>query len=141
MQSETTDLRLDWELAYAGLRVILGLNIALHGITRILSGSAAFAASLVTAFAHTPLPAWAVQNFALVLPWAEAAVGLLVLFGVASRFAYLFGMLEIALLTFGSTLKQDWDAAGLQLTYALIYAVLLATRSNNRFSIDRLLKQ
>jgi thiosulfate dehydrogenase [quinone] large subunit len=141
MQSETGDLGLDRDLAYAGLRVILGLNIALHGITRVVAGPSAFAAGLVVAFAHTALPAWAVRDFALALPWAEAVVGSMVLFGAASRFAYVFGMVEIALLTLGSTLRQDWNAAGLQLTYALIYAVLLAMRSCNRFSIDSLLRR
>lgn len=84
----------------------------------------------------TPLPLWSVQLFALCLPWAEALVGLAVLFGVATRLALVVGVLELVLLTFGSTLRQDWDAAGIQLSYALVYAVLLAALEYNVYSID-----
>jgi hypothetical protein len=39
-------------------------------------------------------------------------------------------------LTFGSTLRQDWTAAGWQLLYAFAYATLLAFREYNRYSVD-----
>ena len=125
-------------IAYALLRFVLGLNIAVHGISRLYTGAPAFAHAMVSMFAHTPLPSWSVYAFGMALPWVEAATGTCVLFGVASRWAYVFGLLEIAALTFGTTLRQDWESAGLQLTYALIYAGLLATRKYNRISIDGL---
>ncbi len=124
-------------LATPLLRVILGVNIAVHGLSRILAGPSMFAHALAAKFAPTPLSPRTVIAFALSLPWVEAAVGTLVLFGLASRTAYSIGMLVIAALTFGATLTQDWDAAGLQLIYALIYTVLLATCSNNCYSVDR----
>jgi len=126
----------DRRLAYTLLRVIIGVNIALHGITRIAMGTDSFAHSLVPMFAKTPLPAWSVYAFGLCLPWAEALTGLLVLAGAASRVAYVLGMLQLAALTFGVALRQDWPTASLQLTYALVYCVLLAGRSYNRYSID-----
>ena len=126
----------DRRLAYALLRVILGINIALHGITRIAMGTDAFAHTLMPMFAKTPLPGWSVYAFGLCLPWAEAITGLLVLAGAASRFAYVLGMLQLAALMFGVGLRQDWPTASLQLTYALIYFVLLAGRSYNRYSVD-----
>jgi thiosulfate dehydrogenase [quinone] large subunit len=132
-----TDIaHVDRSLAYALLRLVLGLNIALHGISRIAAGTAVFAHGLVPMFEKTPLPAWSVYGFGLCLPWAEALTGLLIVFGLASRVAYVMGLLEIAALTFGSSLRQDWNAAGLQLTYALIYAILLAMRAYNRYSVD-----
>ena len=90
----------------------------------------------VTLFAKTPLPPASVYFYAASLPFAEAIIGLFVLFGVASRYAYLAGGLLILSLTFGSTLRQDWESAGLQLIYALLYAILLATRDYNKFSVD-----
>jgi thiosulfate dehydrogenase (quinone) large subunit len=77
-----------------------------------------------------------VYFYAASLPFAEAIIGLFVLFGVASRYAYVAGSLVILSLTFGSTLRQDWESAGLQLIYALLYAILLATREYNKFSVD-----
>jgi thiosulfate dehydrogenase [quinone] large subunit len=74
--------------------------------------------------------------FGLVLPWIEAALGLLILFGAATRYALIAASLTILVLTFGSCLRQDWESAGLQLIYAAIYSALLAFRRENAYSID-----
>lgn len=134
--NEAEDVQVDRHLAYALLRAIIGVNLAVHGISRLLAGPHAFAASLVGMFHATFLPAWSVMSFGLVLPWVEAAVGLLVLFGLATRFALIAASFTILVLTFGSTLRQDWESAGLQLIYAAIYAALLAFRRENAYSID-----
>jgi thiosulfate dehydrogenase [quinone] large subunit len=126
----------DKQLAYALLRLILGMNIAVHGLSRIYTGVKSFAEGMVPLFAKTPLPPASVYFYAASLPFAEAIIGLFVLFGVASRYAYVAGGLVILSLTFGSTLRQDWESAGLQLIYALLYAILLATREYNKFSLD-----
>jgi thiosulfate dehydrogenase [quinone] large subunit len=133
MESQHTT---DKQLAYALLRLILGMNIAVHGLSRIYTGVKPFAGGMVPLFAKTPLPPASVYFYAASLPFAEAIIGLFVLFGVASRYAYVAGSLLILSLTFGSTLRQDWESAGLQLIYALLYAILLATREYNKFSID-----
>jgi len=126
----------DKQLAYALLRLILGTNIAVHGLSRIYTGVKPFAEGMVPLFAKTPLPPASVYFYAASIPFAEAIIGLFVLVGVASRYAYIVGSLEILSLTFGATLRQDWESAGLQLIYALLYAILLATREYNKFSID-----
>ena len=134
-QSELTSMT-DLRLAYGLLRVILGVNIAVHGVSRINMGVRSFAQGLVPLFAKTPLRPGAVYAYAAALPFAEAAVGFFVLLGIESRFAYVLGLLLILSLTFGATLRQDWESAGLQLIYALTYAVLLALRGYNSFSVD-----
>jgi len=127
----------DYSAAYALLRATLGVNIAMHGISRILGGVGAFAAGLEKQFAATALPNFAVAAFAHALPWAEAAIGLLILFGAATQFALIAGALLILVLTFGTNLHQDWQVAGLQLIYAVVYALLIAFRRYNAFSLDR----
>ena len=127
---------MDRQLAYGLLRLILGTNILIHGVSRLYMGVEAFARALVPLFAKTPLPPSVVYAYASALPVAEAILGLCVLFGVGSRYAYVGGLLLIASLTFGAALRQDWDSAGLQLIYALLYAILLASREYNVFSID-----
>ena len=129
----------DVTLGYTLLRITLGINIAGHGISRILAGQSHFAAALVKQFDSTPLPHFAVAGFAYALPWMEALVGLAVLLGAATRIALVAGALLIVALTFGSTLHQDWDVAGLQLIYAAVYFALLALRQYNLFSVDRVL--
>jgi thiosulfate dehydrogenase [quinone] large subunit len=128
----------DANLAYCMLRATLGLNICIHGVSRILQGSAAFANSLVGMFQKTPLPAWSVHLVGLGLPWTEMILGALVLVGMRLRFALAAGSLLIFILTFGSALRQDWDIAGL-LTYAAVYAALLAFREKDWFSLDSLM--
>jgi len=62
----------------------------------------------------------------------------LILVGAFTRFALLGGALLIVVLTFGATVDQDWDIAGLQLVYAVVYFGLLALVQRNRLSLDYL---
>ncbi len=128
----------DTNLAYFMLRATLGLNICIHGVSRILQGPGVFANSLVGSFHKTPLPDWSVHLFGLGLPWVEMLLGGLVLFGLSLRLALFGGAFLIFLLTLGSSLLQDWNAAGLQLIYAMIYAGLLAFRAKDCLSVDSL---
>jgi thiosulfate dehydrogenase (quinone) large subunit len=131
-----TEKKTDRNLAYTFLRVFLGVNIAVHGASRIYSGVAAFATEQVSQFAKTPLPSQMVYLFSVSLPFAEALIGVLILVGLWSRLAYCVGFLLMINLTFGSTLRQDWTAAGWQLLYAFAYAALLAFREHNPYSVD-----
>jgi uncharacterized membrane protein YphA (DoxX/SURF4 family) len=75
------------------------------------------------------------------LPWLEALIGLLILCGAFTGIALVAGALLIAVLTFGSTLHQDWDVTGLQLIYAAVYFILIAFRRYNTLSLDRLFQR
>jgi thiosulfate dehydrogenase [quinone] large subunit len=136
--TSTMNREKDAALGYLLLRATIGTNIFIHGLSRILAGPSHFADALVLAFQHAPLPPGFVRLFALALPWAESIVGLLVLVGIRTRLALVAGSLLILTLTFGATLNQDWESAGLQLIYATVYASLLAFRHHNTFSVDGL---
>jgi thiosulfate dehydrogenase (quinone) large subunit len=124
------------KLAYGLLRITLGIDIALHGVSRLLAGSASFVATLTKQFAGTPLPHFAVQGFGYTLPWLETTIGLLILFGALTRLALVAGALLIAVLMFGSSLNQDWSIVGIQLTYAVVYFILISLHGYNAFSLD-----
>ena len=126
---------LDRRLAYAMLRFTLGLSILMHGLVRQPHLSA-FADATAKLFVNTPLPAFTVRLFALGLAFVEAAVGLLVLLGLWTRWALFFGALTMAALVFGTALRSEWNTLAIQLLYALIYAVLIATREYNQYSLD-----
>jgi thiosulfate dehydrogenase (quinone) large subunit len=128
-------------LAFLLLRLTLGINICMHGVSRIAAGPATFANSLVSIFQNTPLPVWSVHIFGLILPWAEAILGVLLLMGLWTLPALVCGALLILVLTFGTTLRQDWNTAGIQLIYAAVYAALLALNRWNDYSLDRLLSR
>lgn len=122
--------------AYALLRLAVGVNLTMHGISRLISGPGEFAAKLVIQFTHAPLPAWSVWGFALMLPSLETILGLLILLGLRTRAALIAATLLIAVLTFGSAIVQDWNSAGIQLTYAMAYSALLFLSRYNGWSID-----
>jgi thiosulfate dehydrogenase [quinone] large subunit len=136
MEISEVSRTMDRQLAYGLLRLILGMNILIHGVSRLYMGVKNFAQTLVPLFVKTPLPPGAVYAYASALPFVEAMIGLCVLLGFGSRYAYVCGLLLIASLTFGAALRQDWDSAGLQLIYALLYAILLASREYNVISLD-----
>jgi thiosulfate dehydrogenase [quinone] large subunit len=124
------------ELAYFLLRLTLGVNILMHGLSRILSGLSPFVAGMMKQFASTPLPPPLVHVFAYVLPWSELFIGVAILLGLWTRPALVLGALEIVVLTFGIALTQNWPTAAIQMTYAVVYAILLAFADYNRWSVD-----
>jgi thiosulfate dehydrogenase [quinone] large subunit len=128
----------DAAIAYAILRLSFGLNIMIHGVTRILAGHAAFLAYLNHYFEKTPLiPASFLPVFAMVLPPVETTLGALLILGLATRFSLIAGSVVLAGLVFGTNLAQDWNVAGLQLIYCFIYYFLLANRNElNGLSVD-----
>jgi len=92
-------------------------------------------------FQKTPLPGWSVYTFGYVLPIVETLVGASVLFGFQTRRALISGSVLMFVLTFGSTLRQDWPTVGIQLTYSVVYSLLLAGIHFNSYCVDRLVGQ
>jgi len=132
----------DPSLAYALLRLTLGLNICMHGTTRLLAGVGSFVAGMVKMFQNTLLPGAIVQPFGYFLPWLEAAIGFLIIIGLRTREALVGGAVLMLALTFGTALRQDWEVAGIQLLYSVVYAILIAALRYNSLSVDRrLLRQ
>jgi thiosulfate dehydrogenase (quinone) large subunit len=126
----------DQQLAYGFLRVVFGVNIFLHGLSRLLGNQADFLAYLSKQMARAPLPQFLLPPFAAVLPWVEAAIGLLLLLGLFTRVALLAGAALMIVLMAGAALAQDWDVAGIQLIYCVIYFLLLTYRERNFYSCD-----
>jgi thiosulfate dehydrogenase (quinone) large subunit len=133
------DWRADTSIAYAILRLTLGVNIGLRGIVRIAHGGAAFADGIVKQMEPTILPAAMVYGFAVTLIWVESAVGLMLIVGFQTRLALIVGGLMMTLLTFGTMQIENFQNAWLQLTYALVIFVVLVCRKWNLISLDALL--
>ena len=127
----------DSSLAYALLRVTLGLNIFMHGTSRLLGGISNFVSGMIKMFQNTVLPTAVIVPFGYALPWLEAALGLLIIVGFRTREALVAGALLMLGLTFGTALRQDWDVAGIQLLYSVVYAALIAALRYNSLSVDQ----
>ena len=125
-------------LGYATLRLAIGMSMLIHGLGRLPKLSA-FTQATVKLFAGSPLPAFAVAAFARITPPIELLIGLLVLFGFATRLGLTLGGLWMVVLIFGSTLIEKYDAVGIQLIYSLIFFHLLQHLDRNTLSIDGLI--
>lgn len=127
----------DRQLAYFILRFTFGVSILLHGLVPLMHLHS-FAVQVLHLFEKTPLPPEGVGLFALVLPFAQMIVGLLLTLGLWTRFTLVSGGLVMAMLVFGTALRSDGPALGIQMLYAAIYYLLLTRRIDNCFSIDHL---
>lgn len=125
----------DYAWAHALARLGLGINIALHGLTR-LPNLPGFADGLRDEFADSILPPALVTLSAYGIAISEAVIGILLLFGLFLRPTLVAGSLLMSLLLFGTCLIQNWSSAGIQMTYLAFYSVMLATMKYDRFSID-----
>ena len=128
-------------IAYALLRLALGINFFGHGFFRILSGVAAFAAHTAENMAKGPLPHGLTLGFAYCIPFTEVVLGVLLLAGLATRLALAAGALFMVALTFGTTSIQNWAAAGDQLVYSAVFFLLLWLVEANTISLDALLQR
>ncbi|MFZ0299414.1 MAG: DoxX family protein [Candidatus Sulfotelmatobacter sp.] len=124
------------EVAYLLLRVTLGANIFLHGFSRLIGNHAAFAAYIDKQMQNAPLPGSVLHFVAVVLPWCVGTVGFLMILGLWTSFALVVGSVLMLTLQIGSCLGQNWDVAGSQLVYVLLFFVLLTYRRRNRWSVD-----
>ena len=106
----------DAALAYAGLRLTFGVDMFVHGATRIASGPTRFATGLVAQIAPTPLPPTLVRPFGVVLPAVEAVLGVLLVVGLWTRGALVAGGLLMTVLVFGTGLQGRWDTVAMQHT-------------------------
>jgi thiosulfate dehydrogenase (quinone) large subunit len=125
------------EIAYLLLRVTFGANIFLHGLSRLIGNHAALTAHVETEMQNTPLPGFLVHLVAVVLPWCEGTVGLLMILGLWTSLALIVGSLLMLALQIGICLAQNWPVAGDQLMYVLLFFILLTYCDRNRWSVDR----
>lgn len=128
-------------LAYAFLRAALGVNFAGHGFVRIVNGVGSFAQTTADHLAKSLLPRGFVTGFGYLIPFIEAALGLALIFGMLTRVSLVCGALFMMALTIGVTSNQQWDVAGQQLLYSLVFFVLLFLNEFNEYSADTFIRR
>jgi thiosulfate dehydrogenase [quinone] large subunit len=128
-------------LAYALLRIAIGVNFAGHGLIRFHIGLSRFASSTAGHLSNSPLPHGFVLGFLQVVPVIETVVGIALVLGVLTRSVLVVSALLMIALTIGVTSNQQWDVASEQLIYSLVLFVLLFLYEHNQLSVDRLLRR
>lgn len=73
---------------------------------------------------------------AFLVPPVELIVGLLLILGLFTRIALVATLVLMAILMYGVTIVQNWDAASSQLIYNIVLFLLLAGLGYNRFALD-----
>ena len=126
MKNESTDeAGFDAALAHGLARVALGLNIAIHGYSR-LPNLVGFASGMVKQFAATFLPSPLVYITGFGIAIGEAVIGTVLVFGLLLRPTLVIGILLMLLLIFGSTLIEQWEIVSVPLITVAFYVGLLA---------------
>jgi thiosulfate dehydrogenase [quinone] large subunit len=129
---------LDCVLAFTTLRLALGINELLHGVTRIFMGAGltAFVNTTQTQFQNTVLPVWQVRAFATVVPIAELLIGVLLILGLWTRWALVVAAVLMLGIIFGTAMRGDWQIVFLQMFYSLLYSIMLMWRRYDAWSVD-----
>ncbi len=126
-------------VAFVAFRLVLGTNFFFHGLARMLGGGVeGFASGTTKAFAGTPLPPGLVHAFLAVLPYVELILGVLIFFGLFTRWALVIAQLLIAGLIFGTSMRSDWVTVSIQMIYAVALYLALANLDDNCCSLDKL---
>jgi len=126
-------------VAFVTFRLVIGTNFFFHGLARMLGGGVeGFASGTTKAFAGTPLPPGLVHAFLFVLPYVELILGVLIFFGLFTRWALIIAQLLIAALIFGTSLRSDWATVGIQMIYAIVLYLALSNLDDNCCALDRL---
>ncbi|WP_031426504.1 DoxX family protein [Flavimarina sp. Hel_I_48] len=123
------------QLAFLLARITIGINLFIHGLIRIPKLSS-FVAHVVEGFKGTYLPEVLVSGFAYTLPFIEFSIGLALILGLKTRFFAAAGAILIAVLIFGSGIKEDWMGVGSQMVYALFFFILLKNLEHNALALD-----
>jgi thiosulfate dehydrogenase [quinone] large subunit len=135
--------QLDYVLAFFTLRLALGINELMHGVTRIFMGPglSGFLAFTQNQFKDAPLPVWQVRSFATVVPICELLIGVLLIVGLWTRWALALAALLMVGIIFGTAMRSDWQLVFLQMFYSFLYALMLTWRRYDAWSVDAMMSK
>lgn len=125
------------EIAYALLRITVGVMFLFFGVGKFVQGLPKFVSGMEERFAQSWLPQALVTPFAYVLPFAEVAIGVLLVLGLFSVVVLVAAALLMMALTFGTVVEPDPATTARNVNYALVLFVLLFLVRYNGFSLDR----
>jgi thiosulfate dehydrogenase [quinone] large subunit len=126
------------EIAYALLRVTMGVIFLFYGIGKFMGGVGNFVGGMNQRFSGK-LPAAMVMPFAYAIPFCEVAAGALILFGLFTPLGLTLSGLLLIGLTFGTVMLGDAPTVAHNLQYALVNFALLWLVDLNRYSVDSML--
>jgi thiosulfate dehydrogenase [quinone] large subunit len=127
------------EVAYALLRLTLGIVFLFAGIGKFMGGLGNFVGGMNQHFSGK-LPAVMVMPFAYGLPFGEVTVGALIVIGLFTRFGLTISGLLLLGLTFGTVMLGDFPTVAHNVQYGLVNFILLWASEYNFYSVDRVVR-
>lgn len=124
------------ELAYALLRITLGVMFLFFGVGKFVQGLPKFVSGIEDRFAQSWLPPTLVTPFAYVLPFVEVTIGALLIIGLFTVAALVAAAVLMIALTFGTVVESNQATTARNVNYALIVFVLLFLVRYNAHSVD-----
>ena len=129
-----------FQMAYALLRITMGVNMFFHGFMRIISDTGAWVDGQVALFTDIAnpsfLPTLWVTIFLWILPFFELVFGALLALGLYTYWLSVTGALMMFVLIFGNTTRQAWGTVGNNMHYTIYFCILVAAQSYDWLSID-----
>lgn len=123
-------------IAFLLARICVGMSMFGHGAIR-LPEIQEFSAKMVENFQSSPLPDFMVLPFGYIIPIAELIIGILLLIGLFTKQALIGGAVLMALLIFGSSMRNEFGPISSQLIHAAFFIVpLLFVEKYNGYAID-----
>lgn len=127
------------ESNYFIFRLIMGMNMMIHGAGRLFGDYTDFLSRMKAMFAPTILPDFLVTFSSHLISPLEFIFGLLLVVGFKTRLSILVLNGVVLILISGVCLVQKWNLAGLQMGYALYLFFLGSNIKYNKISLDSLL--
>ena len=129
------------QLAFVTFRVSAGVALLMHGVTKLFVEYSVFVDSVANEFERTFLPVALVRAFAVLLPFYEITVGLMVGLGFFTRIGLAMGAALMPFLIFGMGLVQDWHVISSQMIYLIMFFLLLNNLKNDVYCLDQFLRK
>ncbi|HZE83140.1 MAG TPA: DoxX family membrane protein [Puia sp.] len=125
-------------VAYLLARLPIAMSMLGHGLIR-LTKIQAFSQEMSNEFSKSFLPDVLVVPFSFLLPYVELFIGILLLLGLFTRWAAIFGAVTMIVLIFGSSILEQWNNIFIQLIYGAYFALLFRYAGYDYYSLDRIL--
>jgi thiosulfate dehydrogenase (quinone) large subunit len=136
VQQSDSVTTVDRNMAFALLRVMLGINMLGRSIVRMPQLDS-FTAGMASNFADTFLPEPFVLVYAYIIVITESILGVLLILGWKTRWALLTMGILLITLAFGQILQQSFGTVANILVYAFVVSFLLFNTKFDHFGIDR----
>jgi thiosulfate dehydrogenase (quinone) large subunit len=124
------------QLGYLIMRLMLGVNLFMHGFIRLLTDYEVWRESTYETFIGAILPLFLVKGFLYMIPPVEVVLGVFLLLGLFTRSALLGSALLFLALEIGHGVRHNFGDMHVLMHFSVYLWALLAFRKLNWLALD-----